>query len=469
MQAQGGKAPDDDALQIERTAELFGRHQRSIYERTDRLFAGLMLLQWLGAIVAACWISPLAWAGETSKVHLHVWAAIFLGGAITLYPVLLTVTRSGRAYTRHVIAVAQILMSTLLIHISGGRIETHFHVFGSLAFLAFYRDWRVLASATIVVAVDHSIRGAYWPQSVYGVLAASPWRSLEHTAWVIFENIFLIIGCRQCLQEMWNIAEHRAGLEFTNQRIERIVSERTQVLRGTLAEVARSNTELAQFAAAASHDLQEPLRKIIAFGGRLRGRLAGSADGEARDYVERMQRSAERMSALIEDLLALARVTTMAKPLEAVELAAIAREIVSDMETTIADAGGRVEIEKLPALDADPLQMRQLLQNLIANAVKFHKKDTPPVVLVRGKDLNNGFCEISVSDNGIGFDELYLDRIFKPFQRLHSRTEYEGTGMGLAICEKIVMRHRGTISAKSSPGGGSLFTVTLPTHQGGSG
>ena len=166
--------------QIGRSAEIFRAHRQRIYERTDRLFAGLMLFQWLAAIAAAYWVSPLTWAGAASRTHLHVWAAIFLGGACTLFPVGLAVGWPGRAFTRYAVASGQMLMSALLIHLSGGRIETHFHVFGSLAFLAFYRDWTVFVPATLLVAADHFLRGVYWPQSVYGVLTASPWRAVEH-------------------------------------------------------------------------------------------------------------------------------------------------------------------------------------------------------------------------------------------------------------------------------------------------
>src|SRR3989442_14926082 len=181
------------AALIGRRAEaLFLEHRQSIYQRTDRLFAGLMALQWVAALAAAYWVSPLTWSGRYSQTHVHVWAALFLGGAITLFPVCLALIRPGRASTRNVIAVGQMLMSALLIHLSGGLIETHFHVFGSLAFLAFYRDWRVLISASFVVALDHYLRGVYWPASVYGVLAPSWWRWLEHAGWVIFEDVFLI-------------------------------------------------------------------------------------------------------------------------------------------------------------------------------------------------------------------------------------------------------------------------------------
>jgi signal transduction histidine kinase len=183
------------------------------------------------------------------------------------------------------------------------------------------------------------------------------------------------------------------------------------------------------------------------------------------------------MQLLINDLLTFARVTSQAKPYVEVNLARTAREVVADLEARILDSGGRVEVGDLPRLDADPMQMRQLLQNLLGNALKFHRPDEPPVLQVEGRVLPDGagatrndtpageVCEITVRDNGIGFDEKYLDRIFAPFQRLHGRGEYEGTGMGLAICRKIVERHGGTITARSAPGRGATFIVLLPRRQ----
>jgi signal transduction histidine kinase len=225
----------------------------------------------------------------------------------------------------------------------------------------------------------------------------------------------------------------------------------------------------------ASHDLQEPLHKIQAFGERLEARLGDALDDEARDYLKRMMTATTRMQTLINDLLALSRVTTQAQPFIPVNLAQIAQEVVSDLEARIERTGGRVEVEALPTLDADPLQMRQLLQNLLGNGLKFHRRDAPPVIRLSGelfkeRRLARVFpgdlvCQITVSDNGIGFDEKHLEHIFAPFQRLHGRHEYEGTGMGLTICRKIVERHGGAITARSTPGEGSTFIVTLPVTQ----
>src|SRR5438552_5970148 len=200
-----------------RADDLFAQYQHDIHRRTDRLFALLMVIQWVAGIVFALWVSPLAWYGTVSRTHLHVWAAVFLGGGICLFPALLGLFRAGEASTRYTIAVAQMLMGALLIHLTGGRIETHFHVFGSLAFLAFYRDWRVLIPATVVVALDHMLRGVFWPQSVYGVLVASQWRWLEHAAWVIFEDVFLFVSCLHSVVEMKETALRTAALEHAEQ------------------------------------------------------------------------------------------------------------------------------------------------------------------------------------------------------------------------------------------------------------
>jgi signal transduction histidine kinase len=211
--ATGSSTPTAPATAPTRADALFGEYERDIYRRTDRLFAWLMALQWIAGILFALWVSPLAWSGTVSTVHVHVWAAVVLGGIVCLFPAILAVVQPGEPSTRYTIAVAQMLMSALLIHLTGGRIETHFHVFGSLAFLAFYRDWRVLIPATVVVALDHMLRGIFWPQSVYGVLVTSHWRWVEHAAWVVFEDIFLIVSCRRSSAEMRERAERTAALE----------------------------------------------------------------------------------------------------------------------------------------------------------------------------------------------------------------------------------------------------------------
>lgn len=220
----------DDQIEA-RANEILARQQLSLYIRTDRMFACLLLFEWLAGIIVALVVSPRTWAGRYNDVHVHVWAALILGSLIVLLPVLLAIFRPGLTLTRHTIAMGQMLYSALLIHLSGGRIETHFHVFGSLAFLGFYRDWRVLIPATVVVAADHLLRGLYFPMSVYGVNTVEPWRWFEHSCWVLFEDFFLVNMCISSTNEMKLGARQQAELEKTNINIENLVEHRTKELK----------------------------------------------------------------------------------------------------------------------------------------------------------------------------------------------------------------------------------------------
>lgn len=227
-------------------SDFFTEQQQTTFKRTDRMFAVLMAVQWIAGIAAALWISPKTWAGQYSQTHIHVWAAVFLGGAISIFPIILVLRRPGYASTRYVIAIAQMLMSALLIHLTGGRIETHFHVFGSLAFLSFYRDWRVLVPATIVVAADHLLRGIFWPQSVYGVLAASNWRWLEHAGWVLFEDTFLYLAILRSVADMRSNAERMAEIRTLNDGLERHSRQLAVANRELKDEITeRKKTEVA--------------------------------------------------------------------------------------------------------------------------------------------------------------------------------------------------------------------------------
>lgn len=249
---------------------------------------------------------------------------------------------------------------------------------------------------------------------------------------------------------------------------DRISSQEKLKIEGR--KLALSNKELQDFASVAAHDLQEPLRKIQSFADRLRSKSSATLDAETVDYLERIQKSSYRMQTLINDLLDYSRVSTKVQPFAPVDLNQILTQVISDLEIRLEETKGEIECGDLPRVDADPVQMTQLFLNLINNALKFHKPGLPPVVKISSlmtKSTRYGpeICEITVADNGIGFDEKYIERIFTIFQRLHGRQEYEGTGIGLAICRKIVERHDGMITAKSIPGEGASFITTLPIHQ----
>jgi signal transduction histidine kinase/HAMP domain-containing protein len=235
-------------------------------------------------------------------------------------------------------------------------------------------------------------------------------------------------------------------------------------LKNYAKELERSNAELTSFAFIASHDLGEPLRKIIAFGRRLRNRLANSDDESVYD-ISRMQDATVRMQGLIEDLLNYAKVTTKAQPFKTVDFNQIINETLLNLEGSISESNGIVNVETLPMVEADPSQIRQLFQNLIGNSLKYCAKGVVPLVHIFSQPLPDNKINIFVIDNGIGFEEKYADRIFGLFQRLHGKSAYSGTGMGLAICKKIVERHGGTLKAQSILGKGSTFIVTLPIKQ----
>lgn len=313
-----------------------------------------------------------------------------------------------------------------------------------------------------------------YPQNI---LAKHKRRFIERSVERVFERELHLWNGEKVWFELSNsfldIEGHRPRLLS----IFRDVSERKNA-EETLTEfnnrLERSNRELQDFAYVASHDLQEPLRKIGVFADRLKAKYSDNLGEEGRDYVDRMQKAAVRMQALINDLLCFSRVTTKSQPFVQVDLNKVMREVLLDLETRIEQTGGTVDVGPLPTIEAEPLHMRQLLQNLVGNALKFHKPKEKPYIRVdaflfkeppTGRSEPREMMQLTVSDNGIGFDEKYLDRIFQVFQRLHSRSEYEGTGMGLAITRKIVEHHKGQITAKSKPGEGATFIVILPVEQ----
>ena len=232
-------------------------------------------------------------------------------------------------------------------------------------------------------------------------------------------------------------------------------------LKRAIENLTRSNKELENFAYVASHDLQEPLRKIQAFSDRLMSKYLDVIDDHGKEYITRMHQSAERMQVLINDLLAFSRLTTQVRSFETIDLNMVFKNVLNDLEINIEKTGAKIETGRLPVIEGDEIQMSQLFLNLLSNSLKFRFPDRPPVIKINAVE-NRKFYQITVTDNGIGFDEKYLERIFVIFQRLHNRSEFEGTGIGLAMCKKIVERHNGSITASSKPDMGATFIIELP-------
>lgn len=297
--------------------------------------------------------------------------------------------------------------------------------------------------STVPAAMDFQVTPAYW-----------------QTWWFRGLGVLVLLGAAAAVP-LW----HARSLERERRRLQAIVARHTHELAEKNVRLENSNRDLEHFAYVASHDLQEPLRKIQAFSDRVAKQYASKLDDQGRDYLTRMNGAAARMQRLIEALLSLSRVTTKKQEAELIDLVPLVSEVLSDLEVRIQSSSGRVTVGELPRIEGDPVQIRQVFQNLIGNALKFHRPGEPPAVQVYALRRSPGQTEIYVEDNGIGFDNKDAERVFLPFHRLHGRSEYEGTGIGLTICHKIVERHGGTIRAESTPGKGSRFVLTLPTQE----
>ena len=443
-----------------RAAELFEERRNANYRRTSRIFALLMAGQWVFAIAVALLFSPYGWEGKQKAIHAHVWIAIFLGGTLSSLPIYLTLTQPTSALTRNVVAVAQMLWSAVLIHLSGGRIETHFHVFGSLAFLAFYRDWKLLLPATVVVAADHLARQMFWPESVYGIVNPEWWRFIEHAFWVVFEDIVLIAACLLAVDEMRTSTRAQAEVEQLSDR-ER---DKSQALNNALEELRTSQEQLVraeklaavgQLAASVGHELRNPLAAVRNATTYIGKRLRDSNNGEARvrQFLDIMDRELDACAKIISDLLDFAR----ERPIQArpCPLAPLASEAVALVPPS------RVAIEidmpaDLPVPSLDPDQFRQVLINLVQNGVEAVDGREDGRVVVRASRAD-GRWQLTVSDNGPGVTDEMARRIFEPLYT----TKEKGTGLGLAIVSAAVRRHGGAIRVDSS-GSGATFVVEWP-------
>ncbi len=556
----------------DRADELFQQHRQEIFRNTDQLFARLMLFQWVACIVIALVISPHTWSGESSQIHIHVWAAIFVGGAISIFPIWLTRVWPAAAFTRHVIAVAQMLMSALLIGLTGGRIETHFHVFGSLVILSFYRDWRVLIPATLVVALDHFVRGIYWPYSVYGVLAASPWRSIEHAGWVIFEDVFLVISCLRSIREMRFIANRTAALETSEQSSRQIFEEAPigmavvnldrrfttvntafcdmmgyseeellsrsplditypadveeserlaqDLLDGTAHssvekryvrkngkvlwttrtacvirdeasqprhflvmveditqrkntavalqqakdEADRANSAKSEFLSRMSHELRTPLNAILGFGQLLERQNPMETQ---RNWLGHIINAGRHLLDLINEVLDISRIEAGRLPLslEPVCVNEALQEALDLMRPLAAERAIALStqscMEQGCYVLADKQRFKQVALNLLTNAVKY----TPigGSVTISYTSFGKDALRVIVTDSGAGIAPEKLSRLFTPFDRLGAeQSDVQGTGLGLALCRRLMHEMRGSIGVNSSPGHGSTFWIELP-------
>ncbi len=498
---QGGEA--------RRTASLFRRSQRHNHIETDRLFATLMIVQWMAGIFIAVCVSPKVWNDALDQKQLwHVWTAIFLGGVISGVPVLLAWQHPGRVITRHAIAVSQILTSAMLIHLTGGRFETHFHIFGSLTFLAFYRDWRVLVTATVVVVIDHAVRGIYWPMSIFGE-DAPQWRWMEHVGWILIENVILYIAIRQNLTETLEVAKRRSRLEGINKEIERQVEERTSELKEAHKQLVETSRQagMAEIATNVLHNVGNVLnsvnvsaesvagkvrhfriaslkqvaellrehedhlpdfltndprgKELPAYLVRLAENLAEPQQGILQELVL-LQKNIEHIKEVVAMQQSYARRSGMLETLSAVELVEAAIHINDDAFSRHGVELIR-EYEEVPPVLGDRHKVLPILVNLLTNA-KHALVDTEGdrrLVVKVTADGSEG-VEIRVVDNGVGIAPENLTRIFQ-----HGFTTREnGHGFGLHSGALAAREMGGRLTVHSDgEGQGAAFTLQLPLQQ----
>ncbi len=450
----------------ERFEILFQEHLNGVWRRTDRLMAGLMFGQWIFGIIIALTFSPYSWEGKVKTPHVHLYAAIFLGAAISALPIALALVRPARFSTRFVIAVAQMLWSALLIHLTGGRIETHFHVFGSLAFLAFYRDWRVLVPATIVVAADHFFRGLFWPESVYGIANPEWWRFLEHAFWVAFEDAILVIGCLEGVKEMRAVSLRRAEVEALSHS----ETAKSAALDKALNDLQDSQDALVraerlaavgQLAASVGHELRNPLTAVRNANTFIAKRLAGpDASTHAKDprvaqFLGMIEREVGGCMKIIADLLDFAgqRAPTL-QPCPLRPLVDEAMGILPESKARIVNAVP----EDLPVPSVDKDYFKQVILNLLQNGLEAIPSDRDGEIVIRADGGDGQPWHIVVSDNGVGIPEDVIPKIFEPL----FTTKTKGTGLGLAIVAGRVKAHEGSIRVESKAGVGTRFVIEIP-------
>ncbi|HYL57285.1 MAG TPA: response regulator [Candidatus Acidoferrales bacterium] len=462
IEAELHRDSDTDA----RAEALFADMRDGIYRRTGRMFVGLMLFQWAAGVAATLLISPTIWGGASSETYPHLWMAILLGASIISVPTTLVFLRPTSAITRHMVAIAQMLICALIIHLTGGRIETHFQYFGALAFLAFYRDWRILISASIVAAVDHWLSGLYFPHAMYGVAVVEWWRWLEHTGWILFEDVFLIVLILQRIKEMRGIVERQARLETVNARIEREVALRTGELMTAQKAATAASVAKSEFLSSMSHEIRTPMNAILGMTELLE---ETPLNGDQAKYLSVMKNNGEALLILINQILDLARVESGRMALERAnfDLEVLIDKTLEMLAYRAHEKGLELAAHIKPGtplhLVGDPLRLRQILINLIGNSIKFTSS---------GQVLLSVECEpdsalpstfhFAVSDTGIGIAREKLELLFTNFSQADSSTtrKYGGSGLGLAIVKNLAALFDGRVWVESELGVGSVFHFT---------
>ena len=493
----------------------------NIAVKTDRVFAILLGVQFVAAVLGAVLLTPRTWDGAESSTHIHLWVSIAMGVLLTGFPTILILRNPGAVLNRYVVSVAQLMYSGLFIHLTGGRIETHFHIFGSFAFLAFYRDWKVLIPGTIVTAIDHFARGVYWPQSVFGVIAPAPWRALEHAGWVIFENVFLSYSCIRSRRLVCDYAEHQSDLERINGLIERLVEERTQELEAANEALSKEFEDrkklesdlleaqklesIGQLAAGIAHEINTPAQYVGDNTRFLRSEFGGILQ-VIEEYAKQLDKNKERVdwdtrsshvrntldsvdyeflrteipAAISQSLEGIERITEIVKAMKEFSHPGTDQAEPADLNNAIRSTCmvcsnrwkycADIEYDFDDNLGPVPCFLgafNQVILNIVVNAAdaieaNLDTSNTKGLIRIKTERLKDS-AKITISDNAGGMSESVRQKIFDPF--FTTKEVGKGTGQGLAISKDVIVnKHNGVLECESNLGVGTTFTIELPLH-----
>lgn len=505
-----------------RAAVMYDERSVSLCKQIDKMFACLMPLQFLAATLAAVFLSPAIWQGLGEDSSMHLAGAVVIAGVAAVVPILMILRMSGTRLTRNVIAVSQVCFSVLFIHLSGGRMEAHFHIFGSLAFLSLYRDWSVLVLPTCVVAIDHVVRSMYWPESVYGTQAATPWRVVEFVGWVVFEDVFLIYGCLRATKEMKHVAHNQAKLESMKAVIEhevevrtRELSENTDALQAEIIERSMLQDQLlhaqklesiGQLAAGIAHEINTPCQYVSDNTRFVKEQMAAllsvidsyaeqiDPNAPAQSWQERNDEIQEILGrldynfireeiplALAQSLEGLGRITKIVGAMKDFSHPGTAELAMADInraiESTVTVCSNRwkhvasIEMDldhEMPDVPCLVAEFNQVILNLVTNAADAisERRNADKGQIRIDTSHTDEWAEIRISDNGTGIPESVIAKMYDPF--FTTKEVGKGTGQGLAISRDIVVnKHNGSISCESVHGEGTVFTLRLPLKAGG--
>ena len=447
-----------------RVKAVYQQERNDVVRHANRMFVVLLLLQCLALILAALFITPRTWIGSLSYAHTHLWAAVILGPLLTIAPVALVYLQPEHVLTRHTVAAAQVMYSALLIHLTGGRIETHFHIFGSLAFLTFYRDPWVIVTASGLVAIDHAVRGILAPESVFGVFTTGSWRWVEHAAWVIFEDVFLLISINRAAWMAKEKAVLTVEMMKRHELAESLVAERTRELQVALEKAETSNRAKGDFLRNMSHEFRTPLNAILGFSEL----LAADADKGEIDLLQAIQRNGTRLLAMLKQVLTFAELEQCRKScnFETADLVETVRIVAHSHVAAARKKHLQLTYDGLEDLNqtvyTDHEHVKTIVDELLANAVRFTAQGEIEVTLRSNSARKTAV--IAVRDTGPGIGEDVRRHLFEPFSQVDYSTtrEFEGSGLGLSICKKLATLLDGRIEVDSAPGKGSTLSLHLP-------